>query len=86
MTRADTFRRRQHLRDRHGITGRQSTVCHARRGNSLMHTGEVNLCNANQDNPPPWLPAVTQHTTSGSSDRAELHMVRAVDTGVVNVS
>ena len=25
------------------------------------------------------------HTTSGVSDKAELHMVRAVDTGVINV-
>ena len=39
-----------------------------------------------QDDPPPWLPAVTQHTTPGASEKSELHMVRAVDTGVVNVS
>lgn len=38
-----------------------------------------------QDDPPPWIPATTQHTTSGASEKAELHMVRAVDTGVVNV-
>lgn len=39
-----------------------------------------------QDDPPPWIPATTQHTTSGASEKAELHMVRAVDTGVVNLS
>jgi len=35
--------------------------------------------------PPPWIPAVTQHTTSGVADAAELHMVRAVNTGIINV-
>lgn len=40
-----------------------------------------NLC---QDLPP-WIPAVTQHTTSGIGDKAELHMIRAVNTGVINV-
>lgn len=38
-----------------------------------------------QETPPPWIPAVTQHTTDGAADEAELHMVRAVDTGVINV-
>jgi len=37
-------------------------------------------------NPPPWIPAVTQHTSSGVSDDAELHMIRAVNTGVINLS
>lgn len=36
--------------------------------------------------PPPWIPADTQHTTAGASDRAELTMIRAVNTGVINVS
>ncbi|PIL31808.1 transcription factor [Ganoderma sinense ZZ0214-1] len=36
--------------------------------------------------PPPWIPATTQHTTSSVSDAAELHMVRAVDTGIINLS
>jgi len=36
--------------------------------------------------PPPWIPAVTQHTTSGTSDDAELHMIRAVNTGIINLS
>lgn len=36
--------------------------------------------------PPPWVAADKQHTTSGASDNAELHMLRAVDTGIINVS
>ncbi|KJA25785.1 hypothetical protein HYPSUDRAFT_64512 [Hypholoma sublateritium FD-334 SS-4] len=36
--------------------------------------------------PPPWIPAVTQHTSSGTSDNAELHMIRAVNTGIINLS
>ncbi|KAF7311061.1 HORMA domain-containing protein [Mycena chlorophos] len=36
-------------------------------------------------NPPPWIPAFTQHTTDGTSDESELHMIRAVNTGIVNV-
>ncbi|TFK30884.1 DNA-binding protein [Coprinopsis marcescibilis] len=36
--------------------------------------------------PPPWIPAETQHTTAGASDKAELQMIRAVNTGVINVS
>ncbi|KAH7909798.1 DNA-binding protein [Hygrophoropsis aurantiaca] len=36
--------------------------------------------------PPPWIPADHQHTTSGASDNAELHLVRAVDTGVISLS
>ncbi|KAI0068152.1 DNA-binding protein [Artomyces pyxidatus] len=39
-----------------------------------------------KDDPPPWIPATTQHTTPGATDEAELHMVRAVDTGVINLS
>jgi len=35
---------------------------------------------------PPWMPALHQHTTAGQSDKARLHVVRAVDTGVINVS
>ena len=35
--------------------------------------------------PPPWVQATPQHTTSGASDQAELHMIRAVDTGIINV-
>ncbi|KAL1748974.1 DNA-binding protein [Schizophyllum fasciatum] len=36
--------------------------------------------------PPPWLPADGQHTTAGASDDAQLHIVRAVNTGIINVS
>ncbi|RXW19166.1 hypothetical protein EST38_g6690 [Candolleomyces aberdarensis] len=36
--------------------------------------------------PPPWIPADTQHTTSGVSQEAELYMIRAVNTGVIDVS
>jgi mitotic spindle assembly checkpoint protein MAD2B len=36
--------------------------------------------------PPPWIPAVTQHTTSGTGEKAELHMIRAVNTGIINLS
>ncbi|PPQ71461.1 hypothetical protein CVT26_011240 [Gymnopilus dilepis] len=36
--------------------------------------------------PPPWIPAVTQHTTAGAQNEAELHIVRAVNTGVINLS
>ncbi|KAJ3524906.1 hypothetical protein NMY22_g10801 [Coprinellus aureogranulatus] len=41
---------------------------------------------APQDDPPPWIPADTQQTTAGASEKAELHMIRAVNTGVVNLS
>ncbi|CAL1694960.1 unnamed protein product [Somion occarium] len=36
--------------------------------------------------PPPWVPASTQHTTAGASEGAELHMLRAVDTGIISLS
>ncbi|KIP10142.1 hypothetical protein PHLGIDRAFT_115773 [Phlebiopsis gigantea 11061_1 CR5-6] len=36
--------------------------------------------------PPPWIPASTPHTTRGASDKAELHMVRTVDTGIISLS
>ncbi|KAF9015619.1 hypothetical protein BDQ17DRAFT_1341376, partial [Cyathus striatus] len=36
--------------------------------------------------PPPWIPAVSQHTTTGASENAELHMIRAVNTGIINLS
>ena len=34
---------------------------------------------------PPWIPAFEADTTSGASEKAELHMVRAVETGIINV-
>ncbi|KAF9076023.1 spindle checkpoint protein [Rhodocollybia butyracea] len=36
--------------------------------------------------PPPWIPADRQHTTSGASEDAELHIVRSVSTGIINLS
>ncbi|KAK0208808.1 DNA-binding protein [Desarmillaria ectypa] len=36
--------------------------------------------------PPPWMPAEIRHTTYGASKSAELSMIRAVNTGVINVS
>ena len=36
--------------------------------------------------PPPWIPAVKSHTTSAASDNAETHLVRAVNTGIIDAS
>ncbi|KAL1951423.1 hypothetical protein VTO73DRAFT_572 [Trametes versicolor] len=36
--------------------------------------------------PPPWIPASRPETTAGVTDAAELHMVRAVDTGIIDLS
>ncbi|KAF5388461.1 hypothetical protein D9757_004629 [Collybiopsis confluens] len=36
--------------------------------------------------PPPWIPADKQHTTTGASEDAELHTVRSVSTGIINLS
>ncbi|KAF8913102.1 DNA-binding protein [Gymnopilus junonius] len=41
---------------------------------------------SNTKDPPPWIPAVTQNTTAGAQNEAELHMIRAVNTGVINLS
>ncbi|KAH9486521.1 Mitotic spindle assembly checkpoint protein MAD2B [Psilocybe cubensis] len=41
---------------------------------------------SNTKDPPPWIPAVTQHTTSGTTKQAELNMIRAVNTGIINLS
>lgn len=51
-----------------------------------LREGKAPSAIPDKDDPPPWLPAVTQHTTPGASEKSELHMVRAVDTGVVNLS
>lgn len=51
-----------------------------------LREGEAPSATPYKDDLPPWIPATTQHTTSGASEKAELHMVRAVDTGVVNLS
>ncbi|KAF8585840.1 mitotic spindle checkpoint HORMA domain-containing protein, partial [Ramaria rubella] len=47
---------------------------------------KVPLASQHKGDLPPWVPAEKQHTTEGSSESAELHFVRAVDTGVINVS
>jgi mitotic spindle assembly checkpoint protein MAD2B len=39
----------------------------------------------NQD-PPPWVPAEKQYTTSGTPDDAQLHLLRVVETGIVSLS
>ncbi|KAI9570242.1 DNA-binding protein [Boletus coccyginus] len=36
--------------------------------------------------PPPWVPADRQYTTSGVTDDAQFHFLRAVETGIVNLS
>jgi len=51
-----------------------------------LREGETPSAAPYKDDLPPWIPATTQHTTPGASEKAELHMVRAVDTGVVNLS
>ncbi|KAA1468009.1 DNA-binding protein, partial [Dentipellis sp. KUC8613] len=51
-----------------------------------LQDGKVPTVQPSKDEPPPWIPAVTEHTTTGVSEKAELHMVRAVNTGVINVS
>ncbi|KAL4070598.1 DNA-binding protein [Scleroderma citrinum] len=38
------------------------------------------------ENPPPWVPADRQHTTSGASEDSQLHLLRAVDTGIISLS
>ena len=59
---------------------------------SVTH-GQVSACVTERHNHslcaknlPPWIPAARPHTTRGASDNAELHMVRSVDTGIINVS
>lgn len=39
----------------------------------------------NQD-PPTWIPADKQLTTAATPDNAQLHLLRAVETGIINVS
>jgi len=50
-----------------------------------LKDNKVPSVTSSQD-PPPWIPAEKQHTTSGASTGAELLMVRAVDTGIINLS
>ncbi|KAI0319771.1 DNA-binding protein [Amylostereum chailletii] len=51
-----------------------------------LKDGKAPAAEPAKETPPPWIPAVTQHTTPGASPDAELHMVRAVETGVINLS
>ncbi|KAI0727808.1 DNA-binding protein [Fomitopsis betulina] len=37
-------------------------------------------------NPPAWVPAIDAHTTAAVTDKAELHMVRVVETGIINLA
>lgn len=41
---------------------------------------------SHDEDPPPWIPAPSQHATASVSESAELHMIRAVDTGIINLS
>jgi len=40
----------------------------------------------NKTDPAPWIPAEVQHTSEGVSEEAELYMIRAVNTGIINLS
>jgi mitotic spindle assembly checkpoint protein MAD2B len=53
----------------------------------VLELKENTVPSASKDNePPPWVPADRQHTTSGASEEAQLHLLRAVDTGIINIS
>ncbi|KIJ24068.1 hypothetical protein M422DRAFT_275248 [Sphaerobolus stellatus SS14] len=57
-----------------------------------LASNKVPLASAQKGDPPPWIPASKQHTTIGQSSTSsadgdsEIHFVRAVDTGVINLS
>ncbi|EPT01532.1 hypothetical protein FOMPIDRAFT_1059716 [Fomitopsis schrenkii] len=36
--------------------------------------------------PPAWVPAIEAHTTAAVTDKAELHMLRVVETGIINLA
>ncbi|KAI0964061.1 hypothetical protein AcW1_000970 [Taiwanofungus camphoratus] len=81
--------RRPFVRDRARAAGRQGAVCSARRGipsSASILTVPGPHASVSPQNPPPWIPATPQHTTAAASDAAELHMIRAVDTGIINLS
>lgn len=80
--------RRPFVCDRARAAGRQGAVCSARRGipsSASILTVPGPHASVSPQNPPPWIPATPQHTTAAASDAAELHMIRAVDTGIINV-
>ncbi|KAH7334242.1 DNA-binding protein [Rhizoctonia solani] len=37
-------------------------------------------------NPPPWIAAHPQHTSAGTSDNAQLRVIRALETGVIDLA
>jgi mitotic spindle assembly checkpoint protein MAD2B len=51
----------------------------------LRH-GKVPTIGGSETDPPPWISADPQSTTLGASNEAGLHMIRAVNTGVINVA
>jgi len=53
----------------------------------IIELNDDKLPSASRDkNPPPWVPADRQHTTSGASEDYQLHLLRAVDTGIISLS
>ncbi|KAI6031505.1 hypothetical protein PISMIDRAFT_671424 [Pisolithus microcarpus 441] len=53
----------------------------------VMELNDDKVPSVGQDkNPPPWVPADQQHTTSGASEDSQLHLLRAVDTGIISLS
>ncbi|EIN13986.1 DNA-binding protein, partial [Punctularia strigosozonata HHB-11173 SS5] len=48
--------------------------------------GKVPGASEEKNDPPPWIPANIEHTTAASPELSEVHLVRAVDTGIVNLS
>ncbi|KAF8481437.1 DNA-binding protein [Gautieria morchelliformis] len=51
-----------------------------------LQPGKAPLASQGKGDLPPWNPAPRQHTTEGASENAELHLVRAVETGVINIA
>lgn len=73
----------------HRTQRRQGPCGHDRRCNFhfLTHC-PLSLTNANdtRQDPPAWVPAIETHTTEAVTDKSELHLVRVVETGIINVS
>lgn len=59
-------------------------VSHGKARTTDLHLRNVPDSSSLQE-PPPWIPAARPETTAGVTDAAELHMVRAVDTGIIDV-
>ncbi|KAG9051315.1 hypothetical protein FS837_009582 [Tulasnella sp. UAMH 9824] len=51
-----------------------------------MKEENVPTATPNEQDPVPWVPAVLQHTAAGTSGEADVYMVRAVETGIINFS